>query len=47
MGGERLNDLAICAIHNEVVVKNEDIIDCFAKMHPRRLQFGDLSKEDG
>ena len=46
MGEERLNDLEICAIHNEVVVKKDDIIDCFAKMHPRRLQFGDWSKED-
>ena len=34
---ERLNDLAICSIHNYVAVSNDAVIDCFAQMHPRTL----------
>ena len=39
MTHDRKEDLVILSVHSDITtsLKLEDIIDCFAKKHPRRL----------
>ena len=39
MTQKRLNGLALMAVHRNIPIDLERIVDMFARQHPRRLQF--------
>ena len=39
MGGDRLNGLSLMYVHREIVPDTEEVIDLFARLGPRRLEF--------
>ena len=42
MGNERLSSLALLHLHRDIDIRVEDIVDEFARHHPRRLQLVDI-----
>ena len=42
MGNECLSSLALLHLHRDIDVRVEDIVDEFARRHPRRLQLVDI-----
>ena len=42
VGQERLTGVALINIHYDTIISRDEIIDKFAKKHPRRLQFRSL-----
>ena len=45
MGQEMLTGVALINIHYDTIISTDEIIDKFAKKHPRRLQFRSLLTE--
>ena len=42
MGNDRLSSLALLHVHRDIDVSVEDIVDEFARRHPRRLKLYEL-----
>ena len=42
MGKDRLSYLALLHIHYETPINFEDVVDCCASLHPRRLELDSL-----
>lgn len=45
MTQERLSSLALLHIHYLTDIDQEEVVDVFAKKHPRRLELGTLLKD--
>ena len=46
MPQERLNGLAALSVHRNMIISENEIIDKFARMHPRRMQMIDILNSD-
>ena len=46
MSQERLNGLALMHAHRDIELDNKQIIDMFARLHPRRLKLQDILSSD-
>ena len=46
MSNERLSSLALLHLHRDIDIKVEDIVDEFARRHPRRLKLTDVLSFD-
>ena len=46
MAQERLNGLAALSVHRNMNISENEIIDKFARMHPRRMQMIDILHSD-
>ena len=46
MPQERLNGLAALSVHHNMNISENEIIDKFARMHPRRMQMTDILHSD-
>ena len=46
MKEERLNSLALLRVHRDIPINNEQIIDTFARKHPRRMRLVDILGSD-
>lgn len=45
MGKDRLSHLALLHIHYTTPVDLDTVVDCYAQLHPRRLQLENLLQQ--
>lgn len=45
MGNERLTSLTLLNLHRDIDIDIPDVIDEFARRHPRQMELGDILTE--
>ena len=46
MGQERMNGIAAMQFHYDLEINYDDVIDMFARMHPRRMALQNILHDD-
>ena len=45
MGKARLSNLALLHIHYDMEIDLDQVVDCYARLHPRRLELDSLIRD--